>query len=143
MELVNAATAFAAETTASATANPLAPDRPEGRALREALEALVLCLAPFAPHIAEELWQRLGGTGSIFRHRWPEYDPALAAAETITLVVQVNGKVRARLAARRGLEDAEAGALALADQRIAPLLAGKELRRVVVVPDRLVNLVVG
>jgi leucyl-tRNA synthetase len=113
------------------------------RALKEALEALVICLAPFAPHIAEELWQRLGGTTSIFRHLWPQYDPALAAAETITLVVQVNGKVRARIPAARGLAETQVKELALGDRRIAAQLEGKKLHKVVVVPDRLVNLVVG
>jgi len=140
MEHANATLAFAESAKAGGA---LAPGSPNVRALKEALEALVLCLAPFAPHIAEELWQRLGGTGSIFRHPWPQHDPALAAAETITLVVQVNGKVRARIPAARGLDEAAVRELALGDRRIAAHLEGKKLNKVVVVPDRLVNLVVG
>jgi leucyl-tRNA synthetase len=140
MELTNAATAFAAEATAIGA---LAADSPEGRALKEAIEAILLVLGPFAPHISEELWQRLGGTDSVFRHCWPRHDPALTAAETVTLVVQVNGKLRARIQAPRGLDKARARALALAEPRIAPHLEGKSLRKVIVVPDKLVNLVVG
>jgi leucyl-tRNA synthetase len=140
MEHTNAATTFAAATAAAGT---LAPERPEGHVLREAIESLALLMAPFAPHMAEEIWQRLGNPGSLFREHWPEHDPALAAAETITLVVQVNGKVRARLAAPAGLGEAEARDLALGDPRVQAHLAGKALRKAVVVPDRLVNLVVG
>jgi leucyl-tRNA synthetase len=140
MELTNAATAFAAETLA---AGHLAPERAEGQALREAVETITIVLAPFAPHIAEELWQRLGGTDSVFRRSWPRHDPALAAADMITLVVQINGKVRDRIQAPRGLDQSAARELALAAPRIAPHLAGKTVRKVVVVPDKLVNLVVG
>ncbi len=140
MEHTNAATSFAAAAMAAGT---LAPERAAGRVLKEALEALALLVAPFAPHIAEELWQRLGATTPIFREPWPDHDPALAAAETVTLVVQVNGKVRARIEAPAGLGEAEARDLALADPRVLTHLAGKALRKAVVVPDKLVNLVVG
>ena len=140
MEHTNTATSFAAAAMAAGT---LAPERAAGRVLKEALEALALLVAPFAPHIAEELWRRLGATTSIFREPWPDHDPALAAAETITLVVQVNGKVRARIDAPAGLGEAEARDLALADPRVLTHLAGKTLRKAVVVPDKLVSLVVG
>ncbi len=140
MEQTNTATLFAASCLAAGT---LAPDRPEGRALKETLEALMLLLAPFAPHIAEELWQRLDHPTSIFRHSWPAHDPTLAAAETITLVVQVNGKVRSRLEAPAGISEDEARELALKDPRVQAHLAGKSLRKAIVVPDKLVNLVVG
>ncbi len=129
--------------TEAAPRGALAAGSPGALALREALEALVLLIAPFAPHIAEELWQRLGGTTSVFRVRWPEPDPALAAAETITLVVQVNGKVRARLAAPAGLDEAAARELALGDPRVAVHLGGRPVKKAVVVPDKLVSLVVG
>ena len=119
------------------------PTSPQGFALREALDALCLLLAPFAPHMAEELWQRLGGAGSIFQETWPRHDPELALADTITLVVQVNGKVRARLEAPAGLPAAEIEARALADPKITALLGTQAVRKVIVVPDKLVNLVVG
>jgi leucyl-tRNA synthetase len=94
--------------------------------------------------MAEELWQRLGGAGSIFQETWPRHDPDLALADTITLVVQVNGKVRARLDAPAGLPTAEIEARALADPKIKALLGTTQaVRKVIVVPDKLVNLVVG
>jgi leucyl-tRNA synthetase len=138
MEHTHAVAGFAAE---AAERGGHTPESTEAKALREALEALVLLIAPFAPHIAEELWQRLGGTTSVFRVRWPVPDPALAAAETITLVVQVNGKVRARLVAPAGLDEAAARELALGDPRVAAHLGGKPVKKAVVVPDKLVSLV--
>ena len=140
MEHTHAVAGFAAE---AAPRGELAPASPGAWALREALEALILLIAPFAPHIAEELWQRMGGTTSVFRGRWPEPDHTLAAAETITLVVQVNGKVRARLAAPAGLDEAAARELALGDPRVVAHLGGRPVTKAVIVPDKLVSLVVG
>jgi leucyl-tRNA synthetase len=138
MEHTHAAAGFAADLGVA-----LGPDKASGRALREALEALVLLVAPFAPHIAEELWQRLGNPTSVFRERWPVHDPELAASATITLVVQVNGKVRARLDAPAGLSETEAKGRALGDPRVQAAVGERAVRKVVVVPDKLVNLVVG
>jgi leucyl-tRNA synthetase len=140
MEHTHAAAAFAAETAASGA---LGPQNAAGHALREALEALVILVSPFAPHIAEELWQRLGSATSVFRERWPAADPELASAATITLVVQVNGKVRARIDAPPGLAEAEARERALGDPRVQTALGGRPVKKVVVVPDKLVSLVVG
>ena len=103
---------------------------------------ITLLLAPFAPHLAEEAWARLGGDYSVHQQAWPEYDPRLLVEEEVTLVVQINGRVRARLPAPAGLPEAEATALALAAEPVARLLDGRRPRRVVHVPDRLVNLVV-
>jgi leucyl-tRNA synthetase len=111
---------------------------------RAAVEPLVILLSPFAPHLAEELWERMGGTGSVFRTaRWPEFDPAKAVADTVEFVVQVNGKLRARMAMARGISEADARAAALADAHVSSFLEGKEIRKVIFVPDRLLNLVVG
>jgi leucyl-tRNA synthetase len=111
---------------------------------RAAVEPLVRLVAPFAPHAAEELWERLGNEGSIFdTAEWPSYDPARAVADTVEFVVQVNGKVRARLPMRRGITEAEAREAALSDENVRKFMDGKEVRKVVFVPDRLVNLVVG
>jgi leucyl-tRNA synthetase len=111
---------------------------------RAAVEPLVRLVAPFAPHAAEELWERLGGEGSVFDGaRWPEHDPALAVADTVELVVQVNGKVRARLPMPRGVDEARARDAALADETVARWIQGKAVRKTIFVPDRLVNLVVG
>jgi leucyl-tRNA synthetase len=111
---------------------------------RAAVEPLVRLVAPFAPHVAEELWERTGGEGSIFdASAWPSFDPAKAVADTVEFVVQVNGKVRARLPMARGIAEAEARDAALADENVLRWLEDKQVRKVIFVPDRLVNLVVG
>ncbi|HYJ81044.1 MAG TPA: class I tRNA ligase family protein, partial [Longimicrobiaceae bacterium] len=111
---------------------------------RAAVEPLVRLVAPFAPHLAEELWERTGGEGSVFDGaRWPAFDAAKAVADTVELVVQVNGKVRARLPMPRGVGEEAARAAALADENVQRFLDGGQVRKVVFVPDRLVNLVVG
>ena len=115
----------------------------DGEAWDEAITALVLCLAPAAPHITEELWQRLGREGSVHAQAWPSYDAALLESDTVTLVVQVNGKVRAQVQAAAGLDAEAAQAAAAAATAVQRHLAGKTLRKVVHVPDRLVNFVVG
>ncbi|HEU4557841.1 MAG TPA: leucine--tRNA ligase [Longimicrobium sp.] len=111
---------------------------------RAAVEPLVRLLAPFAPHVAEELWERMGNADSIFRTaRWPEFDPAKAVADTVEFVVQVNGKVRARLPMARGITEDAARDAALADEHVQRFIDGKQVRKTIFVPDRLLNLVVG
>ncbi|MGH7483644.1 MAG: leucine--tRNA ligase [Longimicrobiales bacterium] len=126
--------------------------REGGRAASRAeIEPIVLLLAPFAPHIAEELWERLGHDTGIFesarragdRAVWPRFDPARATTDTIEFVVQVNGKVRARMPAPRGIAEIEAKERALADENVRRHLDGDTIRKVIFVPDRLINLVVG
>ncbi len=102
---------------------------------------LVQLLAPFAPHITEELWERLGEDGSVHRAPWPQHDPALAAGATVTIAVQVNGRLRATFACLAGTASAELERLALAQPRVIETLAGRPPRKVVVVPDRIVNVV--
>ncbi len=124
--------------------------RESGRtARRSEIEPLVVLVAPFAPHLAEELWARLGHEDGLFgsagRGRgsvWPDFDAAKATAETIELVVQVNGKVRARMPAPRGLSEDAARAVALADENVNRFIDGESVRKVIYVPDRLINLVV-
>ncbi|HEX6925976.1 MAG TPA: class I tRNA ligase family protein, partial [Longimicrobiaceae bacterium] len=111
---------------------------------RAAVEPLLLMVAPFAPHLAEELWERLGNEGSIFeRGRWPEFDPRKAVPDSVEFVVQVNGKVRTRLRLPRGISEDEARAAALADANVQRYTDGKSPRKTIFVPDRLLNLVVG
>jgi leucyl-tRNA synthetase len=110
---------------------------------RAAVEPLVALVAPFAPHMAEELWERLGHEGSVFDGaRWPAYDPAKAIAEQVEFVVQVNGKLRARMPMKRGISEDEARAAALADENVQRFLEGKGVRKTIFVADRLINLVV-
>ncbi|HSR26472.1 MAG TPA: leucine--tRNA ligase [Candidatus Eisenbacteria bacterium] len=102
---------------------------------------LVLLLAPLAPHLAEELWARLGGPYSVRRQAWPAHDPAALADEEVTLVVQVDGRLRTRLRVPAGLSEDEAVARAVAAPAVAAHLRGRGPRRVFHVPDRLLNLV--
>ena len=107
----------------------------------EGIEKLLLMLAPSAPHLAEELWERTNHSYSIHNQSWPSYDETLAAEEVITLVVQVNGKVRDSLEVAASINRDEAERLALASQRVRPHIDGKQVERVIYVPGKLVNLV--
>jgi leucyl-tRNA synthetase len=109
--------------------------------VRFATETVLSLIQPYAPHVAEELWERLGST-RLWETPWPEADPALVAADTVEVVVQVNGRLRDRLHVHPGTPDDELVALALASERVRAHLDGGEPRKTVVVPDRLVNLVV-
>ncbi|MFW6096585.1 MAG: leucine--tRNA ligase [Chloroflexota bacterium] len=113
-----------------------------GEAWDEAVDSLLLLLAPFAPHISEELWARRGRPYSIHEQDWPTWDEEIAREETVTLVVQVNGKVRAKVDVPAGIEDEEAQRIALQEENVQRWLDGKSPRKVIVVPGRLVNIVV-
>jgi leucyl-tRNA synthetase len=106
------------------------------------VESLVLALAPFAPHIAEELWEMMGGRGSVHLQSFPEWNEGLAASEVVTIVVQVNGKVRDRLEMPAGTDRQSLIDHAVKSEKISRLLKGKEPKKVIVVPDKVVNLVV-
>ncbi|MEE8598122.1 MAG: leucine--tRNA ligase [Dehalococcoidales bacterium] len=109
---------------------------------RGPIDTLLLLLAPTAPHLAEELWQRTGHSYSIHNQSWPVWDKELAKDEEITLVVQVNGKLRDRIAVPAAITEAEARQIALERQRVKAYLEGKEVTNIIYVPGRLVNLVV-
>ena len=109
----------------------------------EALRTFVTVLSPFAPHHAEELWAAMGEEYSVHEQAWPDYEEALIQAQEITLIVQVNGKLRDRIEAPADISEAAARDLALSSPRVRPHLEGKELRKSIYVPGRLVNLVVG
>ena len=113
----------------------------ERTAHRAEVEPLVQLVAPFAPHIAEELWELFGHAGGVFESRWPSYDPALATVDEIELVVQVNGKVRGKIHAARDITQERAMSLARADAGIARFLNGAP-KKVIFVPGRLLNIVV-
>jgi leucyl-tRNA synthetase len=108
----------------------------------EAVEALLLMLAPACPHVAEELWVRTGRPYSVHQQAWPTWDEDIAAEEMITLVVQVNGKVRDRIEVPVDIDRERAQELALATDGAERHTAGKQVLKVVVVPGRLVNIVV-
>ncbi len=108
---------------------------------RQEVEPVVQMIAPFAPHVAEELWERFGHTVSVFDSGWPAFDAELAREDSVQLAVQVNGKLRGTLAVARAITQAEALAAALADPAIAKYVTG-EVKKVIFVPGRLLNLVV-
>ena len=119
--------------------------REGGRSANRAeVEPLVQLVAPFAPHIAEELWEQLGHATSLFEEpAWPSFDPAKATSDEIELVVQVNGKVRGRLVVARGIDQDSALSAASADENVARFIEGRSVRKVIYVADRLLNVVVG
>jgi leucyl-tRNA synthetase len=114
---------------------------PASASRSEAVRTLVKLAAPMAPHLAEESWAALGGDGMVTEAEWPSFDPAMLVDDQVTLAVQVNGKLRDTLSAPRGLDREAAEALALASDKVQRQLNGAAPRKVIVVPDRLVNIV--
>ena len=115
---------------------------PLDRRPRALVEPFVQVLSPFAPHLAEELWQRLGHGESLAYEPWPDFDPALTQTDTVTVAVQVNGKLRATLDLPRGTDQTTAQEAALADERVRRHIDGKALRKAIYVKDKLLNLVI-
>ena len=113
-----------------------------GTVLADVMEKLTLMLEPFAPYLAEELWEEQGKPGPVFHHPWPAYDPELARDEEAEIVIQVNGKVRGRINVAFGTAREALEKHALADTKIRSFLDGKQVVKVIVVPDKLVNIVV-
>lgn len=109
---------------------------------REQVERFALLLAPFVPHVAEELWLKLGHTASIAHAPWPDHDPALLRDDTIEIPVQVQGKVRARISVLQGSSPEALEAAALADERVRQFIAGRPVKKVIVVPGKMINVVV-
>ena len=110
---------------------------------RELAENFVLILAPFAPHMAEEIWERLGHHKSLARRPWPSYDPAKLVESTIEIPVQVNGKLRDKIVVAADASEADVLAQAEAAEKIVPWIKGKTIRKRLYVSQRLVNFVVG
>jgi leucyl-tRNA synthetase len=117
------------------------PDEISGRVIRESLETVVVLLSPFVPHLAEELWEALGNRESIIKTPWPEYDPEAVLEEEILIVIQVNGRLRDRMTIPVSFGEEEVKAWALKSERIRRLLEDKEIKRVILVPKKLVNIV--
>jgi leucyl-tRNA synthetase len=113
-------------------------------AVREALEAMVVMLTPFAPHVAEEMWESLGHDGGLLKSDrvWPVVDPELAKKEELEIPIQVNGKLRSKVVTSPEVSEDELRTAALADERVKALTEGREIVKVIVVPQRLVNIVI-
>ena len=114
---------------------------PRERRPRSAIERFVLLVAPFAPHIAEELWLRLGHESSLAYEPWPQYDAELAKDDTVEIAVQVMGKIKSRIVVAGDADEKAIEAAALNDETIQREIAGKMVRKVIVVKGRLVNIV--
>jgi leucyl-tRNA synthetase len=147
MELVNEMYAFSERTPHGA---PSRSEPPTGRmeriqtvsVLREAIDALVVMISPFAPHTAEELWSMLGHPEGLDQASWPSFDPAVAKAAEVVIPVQINGKVRARITVAAGLSDEDIRERALADPAVRAYTDGKTIKKVLVAKGSLVSVVV-
>ncbi len=133
MELVNALYQYREQ---------VSPEERESAVLMEAVETVILLLAPFAPFITEELWAQLGKTSSIHLETWPVYDPKMLLEEQVEIVVQINGKVRQRMHLPTGLSAEEMQDQVLAASQVQELLAGRSVHKVIPIPGKLVNIVV-
>jgi leucyl-tRNA synthetase len=119
------------------------PEQADRGTFKEGLETLVILLAPFVPHIIEELWEMMDKEGSIHLVSWPIHDPAALVQDEVEIVVQINGKVKEKLMVPTKADRAEIEKLALSQEKVQQLIANKTVRKVIVVPGRLVNIVVG
>ena len=132
MELINELNRYTSD---------LPPEKQNSALLKKAINNLLILLSPFAPHVCEELWEQNGGTPTIFDQQWPEYDEKYLIQDEITWVIQINGKIRERAQGKAELSREEAEALAMDTGRIPELLAGQTIRKVIVVPRKLINIV--
>ncbi|MGN1032554.1 MAG: class I tRNA ligase family protein, partial [Intestinibacter sp.] len=110
--------------------------------IREGIETIITILAPFTPHMGEELWEMIGKEGSIFDISWPEYDEKALVKDEIEIVVQVNGKVRAKLSIDADMSKEDMEKTALENEKVKASIEGKNVVKVVAVPKKLVNIVV-
>jgi leucyl-tRNA synthetase len=131
MELVNGMTKY----------NEAAGSARDAAAVAESTRALTLMIAPFAPYLAEELWSMMGEVGSAHKQAWPDYDPTLCVSDTITLVVQINGKVRDRMEAPAGIDKAGMEDLARGSDKVKGYLEGRDIVKIIAVPGKLINIV--
>jgi leucyl-tRNA synthetase len=117
------------------------PSRAYGLAASEAIETLILLLSPGAPHSADELWEMIGKEGFTYHQEWPKFDPKLAIEDTVTYAIQVNGKLRDNMEMPRGSAESDVVASAQSRAKVRAHTDGKTVRKVIFVPDRLVNIV--
>ena len=133
MELSNSLSSLAGEANDEA---------PAPAVIREAIEAMLALLSPMVPHLCAELWELTGHPTPLAGMLWPEYDDEAVREETITIVVQVKGKVRSQLQVAPGASEADLEKMALADEKVQRFLDGSQVRKVIVVPDKLINIVI-
>lgn len=108
----------------------------------DVIQTILVMLSPFIPHICDELWSEIGNEGYIYEREWPSYDPKLLKTSEVVIAVQVNGKVRGTVEIERGADKAEVEKLALEVENVQKHIEGKKVVKVIVVPDKIVNIVV-
>ncbi|GAG07905.1 unnamed protein product [marine sediment metagenome] len=112
------------------------------RVIKEAVEAVVVLLAPFVPYISEELWQKLGKRNSIFKLEWPSYNTSVIVEEEVNIIIQVNGRLRSKILVAKDLHEDVLKEKVLADNNVKRHVGGKPVKKFIVVPNRLINIVV-
>lgn len=112
-------------------------------AVQEGIETLILLMAPITPHVAEEMWAETGHSGSVHAQKWPEVDERALAVDEVEMVVQVNGKLKARIVVGTDLDKDSIMEVAMQEQKVQDAIADKTVRKTIVVPGKLVNIVVG
>ena len=117
-------------------------EKRDAPAVKEAVETVVILLSPFVPHIAEEMWQRLGEKKSVFAVSWPSYEREVLQAEEALIVVQINGRVRAKITVPHNMEEEELKKIVLEDKKVAACMAKKRPKKILVVPNKLVSIVI-
>ena len=122
--------------------NTFAKSDASAAAKRLAMRVLAQLMSPMVPHLAEEVWSLTGGEGLVAEARWPVADPAMLAEDSVTLPIQINGKRRAEITVAKDLPAAEVERMVLADEAVIRFLAGQPVRKLIVVPGRIVNVVV-
>ncbi|MCX5702667.1 MAG: leucine--tRNA ligase [Candidatus Omnitrophica bacterium] len=148
MELVNEIYLAIGHRSQDAGQNPEACSMPACRiggqpeSIEEAIRTVVLLVSPFAPHLAEEMWQELGNQESILRSPWPKYDTALLQGETVTMVIQINGKLRSKVEVAADISETKLKEIVLSDEKTKPWIKDKPIRNFIIVPQKLVNIVV-
>jgi leucyl-tRNA synthetase len=110
---------------------------------KQSIKAFIKLLAPFAPHIADEMWERIGESSVLTKEPWPEYDEEKTVKNTFELVIQVSSKIRAKVEAKKGLSEEEAKQLAVNDESVQKNLEGRTIRKVIYVQDKLINIIAG
>ena len=125
-----------------ALANTIQKAKASGPARKSALQTMAQLMAPMTPHLAEEIWSMLGGTGMVVDAPWPVADPALLVEDTVTMPIQINGKRRSEISVPKDLAKDEVERLALEDDAVIKALAGGAPKKLIVVPGRIVNVVV-
>jgi leucyl-tRNA synthetase len=119
-----------------------ATDKEEAAVLKYSIEQLLIMLSPFVPHIADELWEAFGMSGRLFEHPWPEFNPNWAQDSNVTMAVQVNGKLRATIEMPKDTPQTEAENAAFSDTNVKRFMEGVSVRKVIYVPNKIINIIV-